>query len=156
MKVTLTNNSCSRIRRAYPKFEVDVPGHKTVTVPVPDDCVDKLRSYLKTHHPAVVFAVAESEVAEEAQAPPVGVPADSSLAAIIADKSVLDINIDDQDPKPSETVEEHLRRIGLLTDPAPAVEVETVTAPAAPKKKTSGLIPAKKGVAKAKTTGGAK
>ena len=162
MKVTFTNNSCSRLRRLYSRFELDLPGNKETTLLVPDSLVDNVERYLRTHHPAVVM------VKDAADAGPA--PAASSVAATITDKTVLDINVDDQETEaPSITIEQHLRSIGLLSD-APAVEEAPIVAEVAevpaqqaapetpkPAKKGGGnLIPAKKADKPAKTPGGKK
>jgi len=161
MKVTFINNSCSRLRRLYSRFELDLPGNKETTLLVPDVLVDNVERYLRTHHPAVVM------VKNAADAGPA--PAASSVAVTITDKTVLDINVDDQETEaPGITIEQHLRSIGLLSDTpveeAPIVaEVAEVPAEQAapeaskPAKKGGGnLIPAKKADKPAKTSGGKK
>ena len=158
MKVTLTNNSCSRIRRLYSKYELDLPGNAEIETDVPDVHVVNLKRYLEVHHPAVIFRPFEE------QAPVVTV----SLAATTTDTSIIGINIDDQGAADSGiTIEQYLRNAGLLADAANEIEEtpEALAVPAAPAaatapeaakaKKAANLIPAKKGKP-AKTPGGSK
>lgn len=86
MKLTLTNNSCSRLSRLYSNFELDLAGNKEKTIDVPDEHVKNLRDFLKTHHPAVHVTEADAEEA----------PVNDTVK--LTDASVVDINVDDQEP----------------------------------------------------------
>jgi len=160
MKVTLINNSCSRISRLYAKFELDLPGNSEREADVPDVHVENLKRYLEAHHPAVIFRPVVGE--------PVTAVAPVSVAATTTDASIIDINVDDQDPADSGiTIEQYIRNAGLLADTADEIketpealavpaDPAAATAPEAAKaKKAANLIPAKKGKP-AKTPGGSK
>ena len=140
MKVTLTNNSCSRIRRLYSKYELDLPGNSEIETDVPDVHAANLKRYLEVHPPAVIFRPFEE------QAP-------VAIMSLAADSGI--------------TIEQYLRNAGLLTDAADEIKEtpEALAVPAAPAaatapeaakaKKAANLIPAKKGKP-AKTPGGSK
>ena len=67
--VKFENPSVSGVERMYRKFVLKVPGHSTVTLPVPTNLVDDITEYLQHNHPAIVVTVFGTEVPEVPEVP---------------------------------------------------------------------------------------
>ncbi len=54
MKIRFDNNSVSGVNRKYRGFDLNIPGHSSITVDVPPQYAKDAMTYLKHRHPAVV------------------------------------------------------------------------------------------------------